>query len=78
MRDATRKSGRPWTLLEIQLLIALARKNTRTAMIAARLGRSAAAIRSKASQEGLRLRPGARDSLGIPFPGREEGRRGGP
>ncbi|HNW87683.1 MAG TPA: hypothetical protein PLP25_00650 [Candidatus Limiplasma sp.] len=49
--------GNSWTDAEISKLKTLAEANTPTPLIAARLGRTVEAIRAKASEEGISLKP---------------------
>jgi hypothetical protein len=51
------KHYQPWKPAEVQELRALAKGNTPTGLVAHKLGRSEDAVRNKASQEGISLRP---------------------
>lgn len=51
------KSGTDWTKQDVQQLKTLARGNTPTGLIAYDLGRSEAAVRSKASEQDISLKP---------------------
>jgi hypothetical protein len=50
-------SGKPWTKQEIKGLAELAKKNTPTRIIGLKLERSEDAVRSKASEEDISLKP---------------------
>lgn len=50
-------SGKPWTSKDISQMQRLAAGNTPTGLLAHKLGRSEDAVRSKASDEGLSLKP---------------------
>ena len=52
-----RNAGQPWTTAQTQQLRALARGNTPTGVIGLKLGRSEDAVRSKASQLRVSLKP---------------------
>jgi hypothetical protein len=52
-----RNAGRSWTPAETQQLRGLARGNTPTRVIGLKLGRSEDAVRSKASELGVSLKP---------------------
>ena len=49
--------GKPWTPAEVRQLEKLADQNTPTRVIGLKLGRSENAVRSKASEEDISLRP---------------------
>ncbi|RKG90432.1 hypothetical protein D7W82_03825 [Corallococcus sp. CA049B] len=51
------KSGNAWTPSDVKQLRELAKGNTPTGLIAHKTGRSEAAVRSKASEEGVSLKP---------------------
>lgn len=51
------KSGQQWTNTEVAKLQKLAKGNTPTGLIAHDLGRSEAAVRSKASEQNVSLKP---------------------
>jgi len=57
MAKYNRNSGNPWTAQEVKKLEKLADKNTPTRVIGLELGRTENAIRTKASQEGISLKP---------------------
>jgi hypothetical protein len=52
-----RKFGQPWSTEDLKQLRALARENTPTGVLSVKLQRPETAIRSKASREGISLRP---------------------
>lgn len=54
---ALENEGRPWTTGDIARLRDLANRNTPTGLIAYQLGRSEAAVYSKASELGISLKP---------------------
>lgn len=49
--------GKPWTDNQIDKLLKLAKKNTPTRIIGLELGRTEDAIYTKASEEGISLKP---------------------
>jgi hypothetical protein len=53
----TRNSGKPWKRSDISKLSKLAKGNTPTPVIGFKLGRTPAAISTKASEEGISLKP---------------------
>jgi hypothetical protein len=57
MTKSTRNSGKPWTPAEISKLEELAGQNTPTRVIGLKLGRTAAAVANKASEENISLKP---------------------
>jgi len=57
MSKSNRNSGKPWTHKEISTLKNLVNKNTPTRVIGFKLGRTAKAIYTKASQEDVSLKP---------------------
>lgn len=57
MAKSTRNTGKPWTATEVRAMKELTRGNTPTRVIGLKLGRTEDAIRSKASDEGISLRP---------------------
>jgi len=57
MSKYNRNSGKPWTPQEVAHLKALARDNTPTRVIGLKLGRTENAVYSRASQEGVSLKP---------------------
>ena len=52
-----RNTGKPWTSSDVAALKTLARANTPTRVIGLKLGRTADAVRTKASNEGVSLSP---------------------
>lgn len=54
---STRNTGKGWTREEVSELRALAKQNTPTRVIGLKLGRTENSIRSKASSEGISLKP---------------------
>jgi hypothetical protein len=61
---STRHSGEEWTAEDVQQLRDLAAGNTPVGVISIRLGRSEAAIRSKAQAESISLAPANRSPYG--------------
>lgn len=57
MSKSTINTGKPWTSQEIKQLKDLAKHNTPTGVIGLKLGRTKAAISSKAGQEEISLKP---------------------
>ena len=57
MAKSTRNSGKQWSRSDIANLRKLANGNTPTRVIGLKLGRSAGAVQSKASTEGVSLKP---------------------
>lgn len=57
MSKSTRNSGKPWTATEVRQLKEMAKENTPTRVAGFKLGRSEDAVRSKASDEGISLKP---------------------
>jgi hypothetical protein len=57
MSKSTRNSGRHWTTQEVRQLRTLANQNTPTRVIGLKLGRPVAGVYSKASEEGISLKP---------------------
>jgi hypothetical protein len=57
MSKSTRNNGSKWTPAQEKQLATLAKQNTPTRVIGLKLGRSEDAIRTKASQEGVSLKP---------------------
>ena len=57
MSKSTRNSRTPWGRQDVAALRAFARDNTPTRVIGLKLGRTEDAVRSKASQENISLRP---------------------
>ena len=54
---AAKNSGKTWTKSDVKQLESLADHNTPTRLIAYKMGRSEDAIRSKASDEDISLKP---------------------
>jgi len=57
MPKSTRNSGKAWTPVEVKSMKALAKGNTPTRVIGLKLGRTAGAVYSKASEQGVSLKP---------------------
>lgn len=57
MSKSTRNSGKPWTPAEVKQLETLADANTPTRVIGLKLGRTEGAVQTRASQEGISLKP---------------------
>lgn len=57
MPKYNRNTGKPWIKGETEKLATLAGANTPTRVIGLKLGRTEAAVRSKASEEGISLKP---------------------
>lgn len=57
MSKSTRNSCKPWTGVEIKSMAGLAKQNTPTRVIGLKLGRTEGAVRTKASNEGISLKP---------------------
>ena len=57
MTKSTRNSGKPWTPVETKSLKSLAKGNTPTRVIGLKLGRTEGAVRTKASEKGVSLKP---------------------
>ena len=57
MAKYTRNTRKPWTPADVQLLKQLAKENTPTRVIGLKLGRTEAAVQSKASELGISLKP---------------------
>ena len=57
MSKSTRNTGKPWTSTEVKQLKTLAAGNTPTRVIGFKLGRTPAAIYTKASTENVSLEP---------------------
>lgn len=57
MPKSTRNTGKPWSPAQVRQLRSLASKNTPTGVIGLKLGRSRAAVQSKASQKRISLKP---------------------
>ena len=52
-----RNTGKPWTDKDVELLEKLAEQDTPTPVIGVKLGRTVAAVYTKASQEDISLMP---------------------
>lgn len=57
MSWSTRNKGKDWTSADVKQLRELARGNTPTPVAAFKLGRTPDAVRNKASEEGISLKP---------------------
>ena len=57
MSKSTRNTGKHWTSADTKNLKTFARENTPTRVIGLKLGRTEDSVRSKASQEGVSLKP---------------------
>ena len=57
MTKSTRNTGKTWTKAEVADLRQLAKGNTPTRVIGLKLGRTEDAIRSKASEKNISLKP---------------------
>lgn len=57
MSKSTRNSGKPWTKTEVKSMMGLAKQNTPTRVIGLKLGRTEAAVYTKASEQGISLKP---------------------
>lgn len=57
MSKSEKNSGKPWTAQDVKTLEKLAQQNTPTRVIGLKLGRTEDAVRNKASQEDVSLRP---------------------
>jgi hypothetical protein len=57
MAKYNRNSGNAWTTGEVKQLRELARENTPTRVIGLKLGRTEEAVRTRASDEGVSLKP---------------------
>lgn len=57
MSKSTRNTGKPWTPNDVKALKNLAEGNTPTGVIGLKLGRTENAVRSKASETGVSLKP---------------------
>lgn len=64
MAKYNRNSGKQWTNQEVAALRRLAKQNTPTRVISLKLGRTPAAISTKASQEDISLDPPNRSPYG--------------
>jgi len=54
---STRNTGKPWTRPQLQQLRQLAKQNTPTRVIGLKLGRTENAVRAKANEKGVSLKP---------------------
>jgi hypothetical protein len=57
MTKSTKNSGKPWTQADVTQLKQLAKENTPTGVIGLKLGRTEDAVRSKASELDVSLKP---------------------
>lgn len=57
MAKYNRNTGKSWSPGEVQQLRGLARQNTPTRVIGLKLGRTEGAVRTKASEQGVSLKP---------------------
>ncbi|HAD81765.1 TPA: hypothetical protein DCG35_04705 [Candidatus Edwardsbacteria bacterium] len=57
MPNSTRNTGKPWTPQTVAQLKDSANHNTPTRVIGLKLGRTAEAVASKASEKGISLKP---------------------
>ncbi|MCB0746136.1 MAG: hypothetical protein KDC52_17800 [Ignavibacteriae bacterium] len=57
MAKYDRNSGKPWTNSEISKIRDLAKQNTPTRVIGLKLGRTENAVRNKASENNISLKP---------------------
>ncbi len=57
MSKSTRNTGKLWSTSEVKQLNELAKSNTPTRVIGLKMGRTPGAVQSKASQEGISLKP---------------------
>lgn len=57
MSKSTRNTGKAWSSSDVRELRQLAHENTPTRVIGLKLGRTEDAVRTKASQESVSLRP---------------------
>jgi hypothetical protein len=57
MANYTRNSGKGWSSREVSQLKTLARQNTPTRVIGFKLGRTEGAVRTKAAETGVSLKP---------------------
>ena len=57
MAKYNRNTGKSWTSADVQQLRTLANQNTPTRVIGLKLGRTEDAVRTRASQEGVSLKP---------------------
>jgi hypothetical protein len=64
MSKSTRNTGKPWRSSDIAQLRQLAKGNTPTRVIGLKLGRTETSVRSKASVEGVSLKPSNQSPYG--------------
>lgn len=57
MSKSTRNTGKTWTATDVSQLRQLAKQNTPTRVIGLKLGRTEDAVRAKASNENISLKP---------------------
>lgn len=57
MSKSTRNTGKPWTPADVKQLKEMAKENTPTRVAGFKLGRTEDAVRAKASDEGISLKP---------------------
>ena len=57
MSKSTQNTGKPWSSTEVKQVQKLANENTPTRVIGIKLGRTAGAVQSKASEKGISLKP---------------------
>ncbi|NLE58453.1 MAG: hypothetical protein GX616_08835 [Planctomycetes bacterium] len=57
MSKSTRNTGKQWTSSDVKELREMAKKNTPTRVMGLKLGRTPAAVQSKASEKGISLKP---------------------
>jgi len=57
MSKSIRNTGKPWTNTDVGALKSMVKSNTPTRVIGLKLGRTEAAVYTKASQEGVSLKP---------------------
>lgn len=57
MTKSTRNTGKQWSSGDVANLRHLARQNTPTRVIGLKVGRTEAAVHTKASEEGISLKP---------------------
>lgn len=64
MAKLPKNSGKPWTADDLKELKALAKENTPTRIIGLKMGRSPDAIQSRATKEGVSLKPNNQSPYG--------------
>jgi hypothetical protein len=64
MAKSTRNTGTQWSKADVSQLRKLANQNTPTRVIGLKLGRTEDAVRTKASQEGVSLKPANQSPYG--------------